>query len=108
MRYTTKRRGGLGLKDIKTTARNGSVIGICRVRDEDEVMMITAQGQIQRIAVSDVRVMGCNTQGVRLMNLDEGDTLVAVKRIPKIESETADSRRQKKSKRHESRERNEV
>jgi DNA gyrase subunit A len=86
MRYTTKRRGGLGLKDIKTTARNGSVIGICRVRDEDEVMMITAQGQIQRIAVSDVRVMGRNTQGVRLMNLDEGDTLVAVKRIPKIES----------------------
>jgi hypothetical protein len=85
--------GGLGLKDIKTTARNGSVIGICRVRDEDEVMMITAQGQIQRIAVSVVRVMGRNTQGVRLMNLDEGDTLVAVKRIPKIESETADGRR---------------
>jgi DNA gyrase subunit A len=81
------------LKDIKTTARNGSVIGICRVRDEDEVMMITAQGQIQRIAVSDVRVTGRNTQGVRLINLDEGDTLVAVKRIPKIESETADGGR---------------
>ncbi|MDR3182310.1 MAG: DNA gyrase subunit A, partial [Planctomycetaceae bacterium] len=83
MRYTTKRRGGLGLKDIKTTSRNGLVIGIARVRDDDEVMMITAKGQIQRIAVSDVRIMGRNTQGVRLMNLDEGDTLVAVKRIPK-------------------------
>jgi DNA gyrase subunit A len=85
LRYTTKRRGGLGLKDIKTSARNGSVIGICRVRDEDELMMITAKGQIQRIKAADVRVMGRNTQGVRLMNLDEGDTLVAVKRIPKID-----------------------
>ena len=47
--------------------------------------MITAKGQIQRISVRDVRVMGRNTQGVRLMNLDAGDTLVAVKRIPKID-----------------------
>jgi len=85
LRYTTKRRGGLGLVSIKATTRNGPVIGICRVREEDEVMMITAQGQIQRIAVSDVRVMGRNTQGVRLMNLEGGDTLVAIKRIPKIE-----------------------
>jgi DNA gyrase subunit A len=55
------------------------------MRDGDEVMMITAQGQIQRIAVTDIRVMGRSTQGVRLMNLDKGDTLVAIKRIPKIE-----------------------
>jgi len=89
LRYTTKHRGGLGLVNIKTTARNGSVIGICRVRDSDEVMMITAKGQIQRFAVTDVRVMGRNTQGVRLMNLDEGDTLVAVKRIPKIDGAAA-------------------
>ncbi len=83
LRYTTKHRGGLGLKDIKTTKRNGSVIGITRVMEDDEVMMITAKGQIQRIAVADIRVMGRNTQGVRLMNLDDDDTLVAVKRIPK-------------------------
>ncbi|MDR2762872.1 MAG: DNA gyrase subunit A [Planctomycetaceae bacterium] len=81
--YRTKHRGGLGLKDIKTTTRNGLVIGTCLVKDDDEVMMITAKGQIQRIAVSDVRVMGRNTQGVRLMNLEEDDSLVAVKRIPK-------------------------
>ncbi|MDR1053620.1 MAG: DNA gyrase subunit A [Planctomycetaceae bacterium] len=81
--YRTKHRGGLGLKDIKTTTRNGVVIGTCLVRDDDEVMMITAKGQIQRIAVADIRVMGRNTQGVRLMNLEEDDTLVAVKRIPK-------------------------
>jgi len=82
-RYTTKRRGGLGLKGILTSKRNGPVVSITRVRDDDEVMMITAKGQIQRIAVSDIRVMGRNTQGVRLMNLDDDDTLVAVKRIPR-------------------------
>ena len=80
--YKTKHRGGLGLKDIRTTDRNGPVVSITRVYDDDEVMMITAHGQIQRIAVSDIRVMGRNTQGVRLMNLDD-DMLVAVKRIPK-------------------------
>jgi DNA gyrase subunit A len=64
------------------------VISITRVRDDDEVMMITAKGQIQRIAVADIRVMGRNTQGVRLMNLDADDTLVAVKRIPKDENST--------------------
>jgi DNA gyrase subunit A len=83
MRYTTKHRGGLGLKDIKTSDRNGLVIGIASVGEDDDVMMITAKGQIQRIAVADMRIMGRNTQGVCLMNLDEGDTLVAVKRIPK-------------------------
>ena len=50
--------------------------------------MITAQGQLQRIAVSDIRIMGRNTQGVRIMTLDDGDTLVAVKRIPKDENST--------------------
>ncbi|MDR0610007.1 MAG: DNA gyrase subunit A [Planctomycetaceae bacterium] len=88
LRYTTKHRGGLGLKDIKTSTRNGLVISVTRVRDDDEVMMITAKGQIQRIAVADIRVMGRNTQGVRLMNLDADDTLVAVKRIPKDENAT--------------------
>ncbi len=83
MCYRTKKRGGMGLKDIKTTDRNGPVVSITRVYDDDEVMIITAKGQIQRIAVADVRVMSRNTQGVRLMNLDEGDALVAVKRIPK-------------------------
>ncbi|GHT23325.1 DNA topoisomerase (ATP-hydrolyzing) [Planctomycetales bacterium] len=86
-RYPTKHRGGLGVKDIKTTDRNGKVIGTVRVADGDEVMMITAKGQIQRIAVSDCRVMGRNTQGVRLFNLDADDKLVAIKRIPKEESD---------------------
>ncbi|MCL2348277.1 MAG: DNA gyrase subunit A [Planctomycetaceae bacterium] len=89
--YRTIRRGGKGLRDIKATKRNGKVIGAVRVYDDDEVMMITAHGQIQRIAVKDIRIMGRNTQGVRIMTLDDGDALVAVKRIPKDEHSAGDT-----------------
>ncbi len=84
--YRTQRRGGKGLRDIKTTARNGPVIGIVRVCNEDEIMMVTARGQIQRVPASDISIIGRNTMGVRIMNLDEGDTLVAVKRVPRQEN----------------------
>ena len=84
--YRTQRRGGKGLRDIKTTPRNGPVVGITRVCDEDEVFMISAMGKIQRIPASDVRIVGRNTQGVRIMNLDEGDTLVDVKPVPREET----------------------
>jgi len=79
--YRTQRRGGKGLRDIKTRPRNGPVIGICRVYDDDELMMITARGQIQRIRAADVSIVGRNTQGVTIMHLDD-DKLVAVKRVP--------------------------
>ena len=84
-RYRTQRRGGKGLRDIKTTDRNGPVIGIVRVDDDDELMMMTARGKIQRVAVSDFNPIGRNTQGVRIMSLDEGDTLAAIVRVPKDE-----------------------
>jgi DNA gyrase subunit A len=84
--YRTQRRGGKGLHDIKTTERNGPVIGICRVYDVDELMMITARGKLQRVSAGDVSTIGRNTQGVKIMTLDEGDTLVAVKRVPPEES----------------------
>ncbi len=66
-RYRTQRRGGKGLRDIKTTERNGPVIGIAGVRDDDEILMITARGKLQRIVAGDVSVIGRNTQGVRIM-----------------------------------------
>jgi len=81
--YRTQRRGGKGLRDIKTTDRNGPVIGLVRVSDGDEVMMISTRGKIQRVPVDDIKVIGRNTQGVRIMNLDETDRLVAVKRVPR-------------------------
>jgi DNA gyrase subunit A len=84
-RYRTQRRGGKGLRDIKTTERNGPVIGIAAVSDDDEVLMMTARGKLQRIRASDVSRIGRNTQGVRIMSLDEGDQLAAVVRVPREE-----------------------
>ena len=83
--YRVQRRGGGGVRDIKASKRNGTVIGILRVDDDDEMMMMTARGKLQRIAVDGISVVGRNTQGVRIMNLDDGDSLVAIKRIPKEE-----------------------
>lgn len=80
--YRTQRRGGKGLRDIKTDDRNGSVVGIVAVRDQDDVLMMTAKGKIQRISVSEIRKSGRNTKGVRLMTLDDGDVIVAAKKIP--------------------------
>ncbi|MEQ8785439.1 MAG: DNA gyrase subunit A [Pirellulaceae bacterium] len=82
-RYRLQRRGGKGLRDIKTTKRNGRVIGIVRVTDDDEVLMMTGRGKLQRIAAKDINPIGRNTQGVRIMSLDDEDTLAAVVRVPK-------------------------
>ncbi|WP_425395805.1 DNA gyrase subunit A [Aeoliella sp.] len=81
-KYRTQNRGGKGLRDIKTTDRNGPVIGIARVTDEDELLMMTARGKIQRIKASDIGVIGRNTQGVNIMTLGEDDTLSAIVRVP--------------------------
>ncbi len=81
-RYRTQRRGGKGVIDIKTSKRNGRVIGITPVTDDDELMMMTSRGKIQRVAAKDVSVIGRNTQGVRIMSMDEGDTLIAIVRVP--------------------------
>lgn len=89
--YRTQRRGGKGVIDIKTTKRNGPVIGIAPVTDEDELLMMTARGKIQRVAAKEISIISRNTQGVRIMSLDEGDTVAAIVRVPveKDEEETA-------------------
>lgn len=81
-RYRTQRRGGKGIIDIKTTRRNGPVVGILRVDDSDEILLMTSRGKIQRVAASDISVIGRNTQGVRIMGLDQADSLVAMVRVP--------------------------
>ncbi len=88
--YRTQRRGGKGLRDIRTSKRNGPVIGIVRIREDDEIMMISARGKIQRVAASEISIVGRNTQGVTIMNLGKGDTLVAVKRVPPEENDDGD------------------
>jgi DNA gyrase subunit A len=82
MQYRRQRRGGKGLRDIKTTARNGKAVKILSVSPDDEVLMVTAMGKIQRIRAADISEIGRNTQGVRVIRLDEGDKLVSIACIP--------------------------
>jgi DNA gyrase subunit A len=84
--YRTQGRGGVGLINIKTTQRNGKVVALKAVKDEDDLMMITANGIIIRTGLEKVRAIGRNTQGVRLIKVDSGDKLVAVEKIVSEES----------------------
>ncbi|MBC7852502.1 MAG: DNA gyrase subunit A [Pirellulaceae bacterium] len=89
-RYPTKGRGGGGVRDMKTSERNGPVISIVAVSEDDELIMMTARGKIQRIRAADIGVKGRNTQGVRIMSMDEGDSLVAIVPVPQEENDTAE------------------
>ncbi len=80
--YRRQHRGGKGLRDIKTTKRNGKVIDILAVVEDDEVLMVTSGGKIQRVRAADISQVGRNTQGVRIIRLDEDDKLVSIARIP--------------------------
>jgi DNA gyrase subunit A len=79
--YRPQRRGGVGLINIKTTVRNGKVVALKAVDDDDGLMMITAKGMIIRTGLDDVRTIGRNTVGVRMIKLKPGDKLVAVERL---------------------------
>jgi len=85
--YRLIKRGGKGVFAIKASERNGQVVGAMQVTDEDELMMITNGGKIIRMPMRDLRVIGRNTQGVRLFKLDEGEKVVAVDRMAEIISE---------------------
>lgn len=74
-------RGGVGVRSIITSERNGNVVAALCVSDEDGIVMMASQGQTVRIPMSGVRVMGRNTQGVKLVNIKEGDYLVAVQKV---------------------------
>ncbi|MEM1063119.1 MAG: DNA gyrase C-terminal beta-propeller domain-containing protein, partial [Planctomycetota bacterium] len=82
MRYRRQKRGGKGLRDIRTTDRNGPVVDVIVVHEDDEVLMITAGGKIQRIRAAEIRRVGRNTAGVRVIRLDDADRLVGLARIP--------------------------
>ena len=87
--YRRQTRGGMGIMDIRTSKRNGNVIGVAVVFPGDEILMMTARGKIQRMHVDEVRVTGRNTQGVRIMNVDADDRLVAVRVVPAEENDGA-------------------
>ena len=79
--YRSQSRGGIGLINIKTTERNGKVVALKAVQDANELMMITANGIIIRTGLEQIRSIGRNTQGVRLIKLKAGDKLVAAEKI---------------------------
>ncbi|HXF29669.1 MAG TPA: DNA gyrase C-terminal beta-propeller domain-containing protein, partial [Chlamydiales bacterium] len=74
-------RGGVGVRSIITNDRNGAVAGALVVTDNDNLLIVSQAGQTVRIDLSDVRVMGRNTQGVKLANLKD-DTIVAIQKVP--------------------------
>ncbi len=83
--YPPKGRGGQGVISIKTTDRNGEVVGAICVSEDDEVMLISDRGTLIRTPVRDVSRLGRNTQGVRLVSLGEGERLAGLQRINQVE-----------------------
>ncbi|HYF39559.1 MAG TPA: DNA gyrase subunit A [Gemmatimonadales bacterium] len=81
--YRVQKRGGKGIITLKKTDKTGSIVALKEVIPDDELMMITRQGVIIRLPVDGIRVIGRNTQGVRVMNLDAGDAVVDVARVVK-------------------------
>ncbi len=85
--YRVQSRGGKGILTIKTTDRNGPVVYSYQVTDLDQLMIITGQGKIIRLRVGDISVRGRNTQGVKLIDLAEGENVVAVAKVMEDEDE---------------------
>ncbi|MFQ5862724.1 MAG: DNA gyrase subunit A, partial [Candidatus Brocadiales bacterium] len=79
--YSTHGRGGQGVVNVKITERNGKVVALAGVRDEDELMLLTAGGKIVRTDAGSISTIGRGTQGVRVISLDEGDRLASLARI---------------------------
>ncbi len=86
--YREQNRGGQGIITIKTTARNGPVVGILQVSHEDEIMLITSAGKILRMHVKGIPIMGRNTQGVRLMEPGEDEKVVSIARLADRDEES--------------------
>jgi DNA gyrase subunit A len=80
-------RGGKGRRDIKTGDRNGLVADIRAVRDSDSLRFITANGMLVRISANDIRTIGRNTKGVRVVNLKDGDRLIAAAKVEGMDEE---------------------
>jgi len=88
--FPVQGRGGQGVIAIQASDRNGRVVGALQVSEDDEIMLISSGGTLVRTPTSEISVMGRNTQGVRLIRLDDGDTLVGLERIEGLQDEEPD------------------
>jgi DNA gyrase subunit A len=84
--YRVQSRGGVGIINISTTDRNGPVVGVAYVQAGDELLLITQQGMILRTLTDDVRAIGRNTQGVKLIGIEGDDKVVGIAKL--VEKET--------------------
>jgi DNA gyrase subunit A len=85
--YRLTRRGGKGIITMKTTEKTGRVIGVRMVTDDDQIMLVTSGGKVIRLRVNEIRVIGRNTQGVRLIDLDSGERVASVARLAEREDD---------------------
>jgi DNA gyrase subunit A len=85
--YRIQSRGGIGIINIQTSDRNGKVVGVAQVTDEDELMLITQQGKILRMASKDIRTIGRATQGVKLIDIEGDDRAVSIARLAEKDEE---------------------
>jgi len=85
--YRVQSRGGIGIINIQTSERNGKVVGIAHVTDEDELMLITQLGKILRMAARDIRTIGRATQGVKLIDIEGDDRAVSIARLAENDEE---------------------
>jgi DNA gyrase subunit A len=85
--YRMQTRGGKGIITMKTTDKTGRVVGVQQVSEDDQLMLVTNNGKIIRLRVKDIRVIGRNTQGVRLIDLDEGERVASLARLAEKEED---------------------
>ncbi|ABK18368.1 DNA gyrase subunit A [Syntrophobacter fumaroxidans] len=95
--YRCQSRGGKGVLNIRVTERNGSVVGFRQVGEDEQILMITDHGRLIRMPVAQISRIGRVTQGVKLMNLNEGEKVVDVAVLPESESESEESRENEES-----------
>src|SRR5687767_5437745 len=88
--YRIQTRGGVGIINIQTSDRNGKVVGIAQVHDDDELMLITQQGKILRMASTSIRTIGRATQGVRLIDIEGEDRAVSIARLAEKDEDETD------------------
>jgi len=88
--YRVQGRGGIGIRTLSITKRNGPMVGMRIVDENDDLLIITTAGQIIRQRVADIRRIGRSTQGVRLIRLEEGDRVASIARVVRRDIEEED------------------
>jgi len=96
--YRNQHRGGSGVITIKATDRNGAGVGIYLVENDNDLMVMTEKGKVIRMSCADIRVISRNTQGVRIVKLDEGDKIASVEPVVNedLENEELEKKEEKK------------